>query len=410
MRRQGDPGDSADGRAAAVAEWRFREGWSEGELRDRLRGLGRLAATAPAAFDEMERADGWREVRSDALIGREPPGAPVPDGPFQRAWDAVQGFAFSDPRIVAVHFDPASPLRDRRLLLELRVLGLRYLCGAVVTGVRHESSSAETLYGLRYDSLEGHLERGGEWFLLCKDRLTGEVRFRIHARWRPGVFPNWWSRLGFSLLGRRYQRLWHRRAHHRLSVIASAPEAVAASAGGWLAHRGLEVTFSGWGGADERRRLGAVATSALLGAVTGVRSLAGLATVASARGDAGAAAGESKLERVLAEPGVSGAVEWAAAGEMLADKLPAIPPRTEPLPLAGRVLFGALVGLLVARRRERGALLPALAGAAAAGATTVAATRLRLALGRRGAPDLALGLAEDAVVLAARRALRPSAR
>jgi uncharacterized membrane protein len=95
---------------------------------------------------------------------------------------------------------------------------------------------------------------------------------------------------------------------------------------------------------------------------------------------------------------------------MVADKLPGIPPRTEPLPLVGRAVFGALVGALVARRRDRSALLPALAGGAVAALTAVAATRLRLTLGRRGVPDVALGLAEDTAVLVSRRALRASAR
>jgi uncharacterized membrane protein/uncharacterized protein (UPF0548 family) len=395
-----------------VAEWRFGRGWSEAELADRLRGLAELPPSAPAAFERMTREEGWREVRSEALIAREPPGAPLPRGPFERAWEALATYAFSDPRIVEVHYDPQTPFVGRRLLLELRPIGLRFLCGVVIRAERRDSTAGETVRGFRYDTLAGHIERGGEWFLLSKDRGSGEVRFRIHARWRPGDLPNAWSRLGFTLLGRRYQRQWHRRAHHRLSVMAKEPGAVVPPRrdGRRLAHRGVEVTFSSWGGADERRRLSPVVASVLLGATTGVRSFAGLATVTTARGHAGAAAGESRLERWLAEPAVGGAVELAAAGEMVADKLPGIPPRTEPLPLLGRVAFGALVGALVGRRRQRGALVPALVGGAAAAAAAVGATRLRQALARRGVPDLPVGLAEDALVLLARRALRPSAR
>ena len=393
-----------------MVEWRFGRGWSEADLGRRVQRLEELERGTPVRFEDMSAEDGWREVRSDALIAREVPGAPLADGAFERAWDALTSYAFSDPRIVAVHYDPATPVQGRRLLLELKALGLRYLCGVVISAVRRESTATETLRGFRYDTLDGHIERGAEWFQLSKDRETGEVRFRIHARWRPGEFPNWWSRAGFAVIGKRYQRLWHRRAHHRLSVLASAPDALEARTAGWLAHRGLEVTFSSWGGADERRRLPPLATSALLGAVTGLRSLGGLSTVTSARGRAGAAAGESRLERVLSDPAVTGAIKWAAAGEMVADKLPNIPSRTEPIALAGRAVFGALVGALVARRRDRSMLLPALVGATAAGAAAVAATRLRLGLIRRGVPNVAIGLAEDALVVAARRTLRPSAR
>jgi uncharacterized protein (UPF0548 family)/uncharacterized membrane protein len=435
-------------------EWRFGRGWTEAELRDRLAALVSREPSAPAKFDAMRREDGWREVRSDALVARETPGPPVPGGAFERAWKGLGTYAFSDPRVVTVHYDPASPFVGRRLLLELRVLGLRYLCGVVIRDERREVTATETVRGFRYDTLHGHLERGGEWFLLCKSRETGEVHFRIHARWQPGDFPNAWSRAGFVVLGRRYQRLWHRRAHHRLSVIAAAPEEVRGKAPealpegvrrpveppladppaeaaiadrptppaigdvqprrrgyrGRLAHPGVEVRFSSWAGADERYRLPPAVTAALLGAVTGLRSFSGLATVASARGDAGAAAGESRLEKILADPTLSGLLEWAARAEMVADKVPGMPARSEPLPLAGRVAFGGLAGLLVARRRKSGWVLPALLGAAAAGAVAVGASRARVALGRRGFADLPLGLAEDACVLAARRLLRPSAR
>jgi uncharacterized membrane protein len=193
-------------------------------------------------------------------------------------------------------------------------------------------------------------------------------------------------------------------------VLAAAPEQTRRLRRGRLAHEGVEVAFASWSGADERRRLPVLPTAAALGAITGVRSLAGLATLTAGRGRTGAAAGESRLERLLADPVASGLVQWAAAGEMVADKLPAIPARTEPVPLAGRIGLGALAGLLVARRRAGPALAAALVGGAVAAASTVAVTGLRRRLAARGVPDLALGLAEDAAVGAARRALRTSAR
>lgn len=398
-----------------MAEWRLGRGWSEEELALRLRELEERASTTPERYDDMTRGRGWRELRSQALVAREAPGPPLPGGPFERAWDGITRYAFSDPRIVTVHFDPRAPLVGRRLLLEVRVLGLHYLCGVVIRETRNEGAKpagpdGAVARGFRYDTLEGHLERGAEWFLLEKDPESGEIRFRIHARFRPGQFPNWWSRLGFALLARRYQRLWHRRAHHRLSVLAAAPEETRRRRWGRLAHEGVEVAFASWSGADERRRLPVLPTAAALGAITGVRSLAGLATLTAGRGRTGAAAGESRLERLLADPVASGLVQWAAAGEMVADKLPAIPVRTEPVPLAGRIGLGALAGVLVARRRAGPALAAAVVGAAVAAASTVAVTGLRRRLAARGLPDLALGLAEDAAVGAARRALRTSAR
>ena len=78
--------------------------------------------------------------------------------------------------------------------------------------VREEVEHGTTLFGFRYDTLEGHIEQGFEWFLLTKDHATGGIHFRIEAHWRLGDFPNWWSRLGFLLIGEHYRRLWRHRA------------------------------------------------------------------------------------------------------------------------------------------------------------------------------------------------------
>jgi hypothetical protein len=43
------------------------------------------------------------------------------------------------------------------------------------------------------------------------------VRFRIHAARKRGPLPNWWSRVGFRLLARRYQRAWHQLAQRTVA-------------------------------------------------------------------------------------------------------------------------------------------------------------------------------------------------
>ncbi len=157
-----------------------------------------------------------------------------------RARVALANYQFSDPAIVLAHFDPAEPLLGRCMLLELQVFGLHYLCPAVVNRVRDEPD----IFGFRYDTLHGHLERGVEWFLLTRND-RGEIRFRIEARWQTGQFPNWWSRIGFGVLSGYYQRQWHRRAHHRLSLLAhygSTRRPRRDSTG--LTHQGIDVTFT----------------------------------------------------------------------------------------------------------------------------------------------------------------------
>jgi uncharacterized protein (UPF0548 family) len=195
-----------------MAEWRFGHGWTDAELRDRLERFRDL----PLNFAAVDGSSRWNRYYTEAMVGLESRGEPVRGGPFERARAAVEAYQFSDPGIVVGHFDPAEPLRGRTLALEIQVLGLHYLCGVRVNAVRVREERDETVFAFRYDTLEGHIERGMEWFLLTKKHRSGEVWFRIHASWQEGEFPNWWSRAGFRLLGRRYQLAWHRLAYLRL--------------------------------------------------------------------------------------------------------------------------------------------------------------------------------------------------
>lgn len=190
--------------------------------------------------EEMTEANGWTIDGDRASIGTEPPGPPVADGPFQRARQAILNYDFSDPRIVVGHFDPKAPMVGRDVLLEIKVLGFRFLCGTRVHSVRDEHDASATYFGWRYDTLTGHIERGFEWFLLTKDHETGQVDFKIEAHWRLGQFPNAWSRIGFKLIGERYRILWRHRAPERLRRIIAQPVTEPVADPGRLAHRGDE--------------------------------------------------------------------------------------------------------------------------------------------------------------------------
>lgn len=189
----------------------------------------------------MTRENGWIIDGTDAEVASEPQGPPLADGPFARARQALINYDFSDPSIVMGHFDPTTPLPGRNILLELKVLGLRFLCGARVHEVREEQEHGTTHFGFRYDTLQGHMEQGYEWFLLTKDHETGGIHFRIQAHWRMGNFPSWWSQLGFRILGERYRELWRRRAPDRLRRLARQPVTAPVAEPGQLAHRGDET-------------------------------------------------------------------------------------------------------------------------------------------------------------------------
>ena len=204
-----------------MAEWRLLRGWSETEIAERLAHIDEMPKNFQSEYAEMTVEAGWNRYFSEALIAREEPGEPHEDGPFRRAEVAVANYQFSNPDIVVGHFDAESRLLGRRMLLELKAIrAIHYLGAVVVDAVRFDQHGDQHTFGFRYDTLESHIECGSEWFLLTKRIDTGEVCFRIEAAWRPGRFPNWWSRVGFRWLGPYYQRRWHHDAHWRLWRIA----------------------------------------------------------------------------------------------------------------------------------------------------------------------------------------------
>ena len=122
--------------------------------------------------------------------------------------------------------------------------------------------------------------------------------------------------------------------------------------------------------------------AALLGAATGARSLTPLATQARR----GAAPWPGRL------------ITLAAAGELVADKLPGTGSRLGTGQLLGRLALGALGGVVLARRSGAGVLLPALTAVAATGAASLAGAAYREAAARRGL-GFPAALAEDGCAL-----------
>jgi uncharacterized protein (UPF0548 family) len=221
-----------------MALWRFGSSWSEAAMKGYLARLADRHVNFDVPPEQMVPENSWTVDGAEEAIALEPPGPPVPDGPFERAKQGLINYDFSDPRIVEGHFDPDSSFIGRNILLEIKVLGLHFLSGARVHSVREESDGERTIFGFRYDTLEGHIERGCEWFLLTKNHRTGEIRFKIEAHWRLGEFPNWWSKVGFKLLGERCRTRWRHHAPERMRRLAQQPVEKPAAEPGELAHRG----------------------------------------------------------------------------------------------------------------------------------------------------------------------------
>ena len=104
--------------------------------------------------------------------------------------------------------------------------------------------------------------------------------------------------------------------------------------------------------------------------------------------------------RLLSEKTARRVLPLLRVGEVIADKLPFLPDRTAPLPLAGRALMGGLVGGILASEERGSVLLGAGIGALAAVAAAHLAFRARkYARERRSIPDGVAATVEDSLVL-----------
>ena len=140
-----------------------------------------------------------------------------------------------------------------------------------------------------------------------------------------------------------------------------------------------------------------------LGMVTGLRSMMPFAVLSGylEREGPDIADGGWPID-VLASPWGATVLALAAAGELVADKLPLLPGRVEPLPLVARVVMGGTVGaaasLAEGRTSDSGALLGSVGGLVG----SVLGYTLRMRLSRR-LPGLLVALAEDAVAFSLAR-------
>jgi uncharacterized membrane protein len=137
----------------------------------------------------------------------------------------------------------------------------------------------------------------------------------------------------------------------------------------------------------------------LLGFLAGLRSMTPLAAVAW-----GARLGWLHLDGTpLTFLGSAPAAYLLTAlmlAELVADKLPRTPSRTQPGPFVGRVVTGGLAGAALLGGTGGSLALGAILGALGAVAGTLGGYRARTGLVRMlGVPDYVVALAEDAVAV-----------
>lgn len=125
----------------------------------------------------------------------------------------------------------------------------------------------------------------------------------------------------------------------------------------------------------------AVVPTILLAAASGARTMTGVAATA----------------KLLATPRIAGGAAALAAIELVADKLPFLPDRTEPGPLFGRIVAGGAIGIALASATGNDKARGALIGAAAAFAGAFVGFHARRLLADR-MDATAAALVEDAAV------------
>lgn len=146
---------------------------------------------------------------------------------------------------------------------------------------------------------------------------------------------------------------------------------------------------------------GVLARALVLGIVAGIRSQLPFALMAVAARRGSFAACEPGRLGLLRTDGVALAVGASALGEIVVDKLPIVPSRLEPGPLAGRVVIGGAAGAALAKEAG-GPIGPGAAAGSVGGLLgSYAGYWGRLLAGRAtGLPDPTVAVVEDAIGIA----------
>jgi uncharacterized protein (UPF0548 family) len=190
---------------------------------------GRRVNYDPAKAPQDGRPDGhWHVDSGDTVIGREPPGPPLPGGAWETACLLVRRYEFAEPRILRAVYRADGELLGRDMLLEGRFFGLRFYLGVRVTEVidatRPSKGGAERVWGWSYQTLEGHLEQGRLSYEVIKNLSSGQLVFRVSGYSRRAPIPSPVIRWGFLLFGRWTQRRFYRAVQLRLRRLLAAAQ------------------------------------------------------------------------------------------------------------------------------------------------------------------------------------------
>ena len=148
-----------------------------------------------------------------------------------------------------------------------------------------------------------------------------------------------------------------------------------------------------------------------VGVVSGMRTFLMPALLSRALADESGKSSGHGAAHLLRSPAASNALTLASLGELVGDKLPTTPDRTEGPSLAARAVSGGFAATVFASWNRDAAMPAVVLGTAGAIGAAHAMVRLRRAAGRRlGIPDPLVGLAEDCIAFAIACTLISTAR
>ena len=139
-------------------------------------------------------------------------------------------------------------------------------------------------------------------------------------------------------------------------------------------------------------------SAAAIGAIAGMRAMSAPAVISQVVRKGELAVEGSKLG-FLNTSGALSISALLAVGELIADKLPSTPNRTDVGPLVARAISGGLSGAVIFSAKKKSPWAGGLLGALTAVAATYAAFHLRRSVKEKlHIPDVVLAAAEDALV------------
>jgi uncharacterized protein (UPF0548 family) len=180
---------------------------------------------APQAFVERpfgpEVTPGARGVATDrheCELPSEPPGPPLPEGPFRRAAAAARSYRSFPARMITGLREQDPVVAGETVVARYRMLpGVHLVFAARVVEVFDGAANGTHRAGFAYRTLTGHPECGVETFAVEKDLATGRVRAVVSAHSRCGT----WLTRQLRPLARRLQLAAGRAAVANLRAIAS---------------------------------------------------------------------------------------------------------------------------------------------------------------------------------------------